>query len=473
MKVGSKAFTESVILGEMATQLAVEVGLKATHVRELGGTRLLWDSLTSGAVDVYPEYTGTIRQELFAGESLPTLEAIRRQLAESNVLMSQPLGFNNTYAIGMKQDVAQRLGIKTISDLKRHPDLRFGFSNEFLDRGDGWPSLKSAYGLQPASVTGMVHSFAYRALDNGSIDATDIYSTDANINQYGLYVLEDDLGHFPNYEAVFLYRQDLEDRAAEWLDALRQLAGAIDDQQMIRMNEAVEINRRSESKTSAEFLNETFGLSIQAQETTLWTRLRKTTAEHLVLVLVSLSAAILVSVPLGIIAAKRPIVGQLIVGTAEIIQTIPGLALLVFMGVGFLWLGLPSIGPFPVICALFLYSLLPIIRNTQTGIASIPTSLTESAEALGLSPWQRLWYTELPMASRLILAGIKTTAVINVGYAALGGLIGAGGYGQPIMTGLRLNDEWLMLEGALPAALLRSRSNGSSNYRNASSFRAG
>jgi len=137
-----------------------------------------------------------------------------------------------------------------------------------------------------------------------------------------------------------------------------------------------------------------------------------------------------------------------VLSIAGIIQTIPSLAILVFM------IPLLGIGAYPAMMALFLYSLLPIIRNTYSGIIDIPVHLTESAIALGLTDWERLRFVEIPLAARSILAGIKTAAVINVGTATLGALIGAGGYGQPILTGIRLDDTWLILQGAIPAALL-------------------
>lgn len=452
--VGSKAFTESVILGEAAAMLAHQAGCEAEHIEELGGTRILWTSLLAGEIDLYPEYVGTIREELFRGEILADDAALRRRLAEQGVVMSGPLGFNNTYALGLKRSLAESLGVTAISDLKKHPQLKFGFSSEFIDRSDGWPSLKKRYGLAPAEVAGMDHALAYRALDAGDIGVTDLFATDPNIRLYDLLVLKDDLGHFPRYDAVFLYREDLQTRAPAWLAELRRLEGAIDDATMLDLNQRVELAHQSEARAAAGLLQEKLGIQIQVSEPGLASRLWRTTRQHLFLVVISLLAAIAVSVPLGIAAARHPVAGQLIVGVTEIIQTVPGLALLVFMGVLFLRLDLPSIGPFPVIIALFLYSLLPIIRNTMTGLTDVPHTLKESATALGLGPWSTLWLIELPLASRLILAGIKTTAVINVGYAALGGLIGAGGYGQPIMTGLRLNSEALMLEGAVPAAVM-------------------
>ena len=470
VRVGSKAFTESVILGEIVALTAERDGYDVEHVAQLGGTRVVWNALITGEIDVYADYTGTIRKEVFTGETLPDDASLRRELAEHGILMTAPLGFNNTYAIGVKEETARRLNLRTISDLKKHTDLRFGFSSEFRDRvDDGWPGLRERYRLPHRSVRGMEHALAYRAMESGDIDVTDVYSTDSAVRRYQLRTLEDNLGFFPRYDAHFLYRRDLVDRAARLVESLLKLEGSIDDARMLSLNENVEIRNRSERLTAAGFLDEQRDDTASSDESEpgLAARVAGRTGEHLLLVLMSLLAAILVAVPLGVIAAKKPVAGQFIVGAAEIVQTIPGLALLIFMAVGFTSLnrfasaaGLPeswhlrTIGAPPVIVALFLYSLLPILRNTMTGIASVPEPLRESAAALGLPASARLWRIELPLASRTILAGIKTTAVINVGYAALGGLIGAGGYGQPIVAGLRRNSETLMMEGAIPAALL-------------------
>ncbi len=453
IKLGSKAFTENAILGEMAALLAEHKGLTTSHTKELG-TRNLWDAMLNGDIDVYPEYTGTIREEIFAGESLPDEEALRAMLKEHGILMTGEFGFNNTYALGMREDVAERLGITKISDLTKHPDLAFGFSNEFMDRADGWPSLRDEYGLPHTDVRGLEHSMAYQAVEGGELDLTDIYSTDAKVKRYGLRVLQDDRLHFPGYRALFLYREDLEERHPEFVRTLELLNGTINDKQMLKLNERVELDAETDQQVAASFLQARLDIQMEVKRNSLLSRLSWTTREHLFLVVTSLAAAIAVAVPLGIVAAKKPVAGQFIVGGAEIVQTIPGLALLIFLAVGFSRVGLPTIGALPVIVALFLYSLLPIIRNTMTGLTEVPNTLRESAVALGLTPKARLLLVELPLASRLILAGIKTTAVINVGYAALGGLIGAGGYGQPIMTGLRLSSEARMLEGAVPAAVL-------------------
>ncbi|MCP5049011.1 MAG: ABC transporter permease subunit [bacterium] len=450
IKIGSKKFTENVILGEVLTRLAANTKIKAVHRKELGGTQVLWNALLRGDIDAYPEYTGTISQEILAGSHLTAEEDIRNALAEKGIVMSPPLGFNNTYAIGMKRDVAAKYNIRTISDLRKHPQLKLGFSNEFMDRGDGWGSLRDRYRLPQTNVRGLDHDLAYRGLESSSIDAIDLYSTDAEIAYYDLHVLEDDLRYFPQYNAVILYRSDLRRRAPGVVAEFMKLTGRIPASEMVKMNRRAKLDKVPESAVAADFLKEQFDLRSQVKVETMFTRIFKHTLEHLSLVGISLFAAILMAIPLGILAAKTrwPQLGQAILGIVGIIQTIPALALLVFM------IPLLGIGGPPAIVALFLYSLLPIVRNTHAGLNSIPPQLLESAAALGLPPAQRLRRVELPMASRSILAGIKTSAVINIGTATLGALIGAGGYGQPILTGIRLDDTGLILQGAVPAALL-------------------
>ncbi len=448
LRVGSKKFTEGVILGEIATELARASGAAVTHRRELGGTRVLWNALLSGEIDLYPEYTGTITEEILRDVKVPDLEAMRRELAGRGVRMSEPLGFDNTYALGMREQRAVELGLRTISDLRRFPELVFGFSNEFMDRGDGWPSLRRHYGLPQRNVRGLDHDLAYRGLESGELDVLDLYSTDAEIRYYRLRVLEDDLDHFADYQAVLLYRDDLPQRAPGTLESLRRLEGAVTEARMIDLNARVKLDGESERAVAADFLTRELGVSVEVAEESALARFWRHTAEHLTLVGVSLLAAVLLAIPLGILAARRPALGQAVLGVVGVIQTIPSLALLVFM------IPLLGIGSAPAIVALFLYSLLPIVRNTFTGLREIPPALEESAQALGLPPRAILWRVQLPLASPSILAGIKTSAVINVGTATLGALIGAGGYGQPILTGIRLDDVSLILEGAVPAAAL-------------------
>ena len=448
LHIGSKAFTESVVLGEILLHLAESTGATATHHQQLGGTRVLWDALLLGEIDIYPEYTGTISNEILAAEDLADDAAIREALAGRGIVMTESLGFNNTYAIGMREGTAARLGIENISDLRAHADLSFGFGNEFMDRGDGWPGLRQTYRLRHRDVTGLDHDLAYRGLASGSIDAIDVYTTDAAIAYYGLRLLDDDRGYFPVYNAVLLYRAELDQTAPAAVAAFRRLVGHIDETTMAGLNAKVKLDKVTEARVAATFVEDDFGLSVEVREDDWLARLLRNTGDHLALVAISLSAALLVSIPLGIVAARRRRLGQVILTVVGVIQTIPSLALFVFM------IPLLGIGGPPAMMALFLYSLLPIVRNTHAGLSDIPPDIIESADAIGLPPGARLLRVELPMAGRSILAGVKTSAVINVGTATLGALIGAGGYGQPILTGIRLDDIGLILEGAVPAAAL-------------------
>jgi osmoprotectant transport system permease protein len=452
VKVGSKSFTESVVLGEMLAHLARASGFEAAHQAELGGTQILWKALVVGNIDAYVEYSGTITHQIFAGQGIRSDAEIREALAEYGVRMTRRLAFNNTYALAMKEELAGQLDIRTISDLCGHAELKLGFSDEFLERKDGWPGLKRDYGLPQTNVRGMEHNLAYRGVEKGAIDVIDVYTTDAEIPYYNLRVLEDDRGYFPMYKALVLYRSDLDPSV---VGAFNRLEGKIDDGAMAELNAQAKLDRVPETVVAARFLRDQVDPEIEIPSVGVaqfyrrrLLRLIRNTWEHLFLVGISLVGAIAVAVPVGVAAYKQPRFGETILGVVGVIQTLPSLALLVFM------IPLFGLGAWPAIVALFLYSLLPIVRNTYTGLHEIPPSLHESALALGLPAKARLWLVELHMASRSILAGVKTAAVINVGTATIGALIGAGGYGQPILTGIRLDDLALILQGAIPAAVL-------------------
>ncbi len=446
--VGSKSFTESVVLGEVAAHAARAAGADAEHRREVGGTRVLWGALLRGDLDAYPEYTGTLALEIFADEDVGSAEALAAALAREGVAMTSPLGFNNTYAIGMAEGRAEALGIETVSDLARHPGLRLGFSNEFLDRADGWPGLRRAYGLPHRDVRGLDHDLAYRALDAGRLDAIDLYATDAEIPYYGLRVLEDDRAFFPRYDAVLLYRADLAARAPDVVAAWDRLAGTLSADAMAALNARVKLDGEAEAVVAADVVRQQLGVEAEVVVAGRAERVWRRTKEHLALVGISLLAALVVAVPLGVAAAKVRWLEAPVLGAVSVAYTIPSLALLVFM------LPLLGIGAAPALAALFLYSLLPIVRNTHAGLAGIAPELRESAAALGLPASVRLRRIELPLAAPSILAGVQTSAVINIGTATLGALVGAGGYGQPILTGIRLDDVGLILEGAVPAAVM-------------------
>jgi osmoprotectant transport system permease protein len=442
--VGSKKFTEGVILGEIARIAIAKAGVTADHRRELGGSRIVFDAVKAGEIDVYPEYTGTLRFEILASDRLPDDAAIGAALARQGLALSRPLGFSNGYALAMRANVAKREGIRSISDLARHRSLTIAVSNEFVDRADGWRALAAAYGLGTIPVRGIDHDLAYRALSAGQIDVTDVYTTDAEIAAHNLIVLIDDRQFFPRYDAVFVYRRDLDPRA---IAALNRLAGTIDEARMQQLNRMVRLDGATETAAAQAALGNA-APTTQTQADGRWQRIARSTVEHLQLVLIALGAALLVAVPLGILAARRPRIGAFVLPLTGLLQTIPSLALFVML------IPLLGIGAAPTVAALFLYSLLPIVRNTHAGLAGIAPSLIDSAEALGLSRLARLRRIELPLALPTIIAGVRTAAVIAVGLATLGAIIGAGGYGQPILTGIRLGNTGLILEGAIPAALM-------------------
>jgi osmoprotectant transport system permease protein len=446
VRIGSKVFTESVILGELARATAQQAGVDAVHQRELGGTSVLWKALQQGDIDVYSEYTGTITHELLKNVAPDAdIATLRARLQPLGIGITDSLGFNNTYAIGMLADRAAQLRISRLSDLAAHPQLRLGFSNEFIDRADGWPGIRQRYGLPQTQVRGLDHALSYRAVASGAVDAIDLYSTDAEIPYYHLRTLVDDRHYFPRYEAVYLYRLALTQSAPAFVIALQKLAGRIDENTMRQMNAKVKLQGMKEDVVVAAFL----GIRADTRaDKGLAARLLQTSIEHIKLVIASLGLAVLLAIPLGILAARLKRLGQVVIGLTGVLQTVPSLAMFVFMIPVF------GIGTWPAIAALFLYSLLPIVRNTHAGLVGIAPELRESAAAMGLPRGVRLRRIELPLATRSILAGIKTAAVINVGTATLAALIGAGGYGQPILTGIRLDNIGLILEGAIPAAIL-------------------
>jgi osmoprotectant transport system permease protein len=445
--VGSKKFTESYVLGEIAKKMLQDAAFTVTHRQGIGATGIVWAALKSGGITCYPEYTGTISEEILKAKGPMTPDAMRAALAPFGVGMTGDLGFDDTYALVMRRTDAEKRGIRTISDLAaKGAGLRASLSNEFLGRKDGWKPLSARYGLGALEPKGIEHGIAYRALAAGQIDVTDAYSTDAGIAENDFVVLQDDRHFFPQYRAVFLYRLSAPPGAVA---ALKKLEGTIDEAKMTRLNAEAE-KTKDYARAAALYFGAGARAAAEKQAEPLSAKITRWTLQHLILVGISLGLAILVGLPLGIVASRPGWLSQLILGVTGIIQTIPSLALLAFLvPVPFL-----GIGPATAIVALFLYSLLPIVRNTAAGLQNIPESLRDSAAALGLEPAARLWRVYLPMASRTILAGIKTSAIINVGTATIAALIGAGGLGEPIVSGLSLNDNQTILQGAIPAAVL-------------------
>lgn len=480
LKIGSKRFTESYILGEVLRQ-TVSPYAPVNYLPGLGNTAIVFAALQAGSIDVYPEYVGTVEAEiLHQTAALPVLQAA---LAQQGLGLAVPLGFNDTYAIAMRADESRRLGITRISDLQRFPQLRAGFSHEFLGRADGWPGLASRYRLAQRPV-GLDHGVAYEALGHNEVDLIDVYSTDARIQRMHLQVLQDDLHFFPDYQAMLLYRRDVPQRFPAAWQALQTLQGRISEEKMIAMNAAAELDGKAFPDIARDFLAHdrsvraapspsgsapnavaTAAASASAQgaeipslasrrSNGLWRKLAgddlwRLTRQHLLLVLVSVGAATLIGIPLGVLAASSRWLQQPVLALVGVLQTIPSLALLAML---IPLLG--QIGTLPAMVALILYALLPVVRNTCIGLLEVSPGLRMAAMGLGLTRSQRLIAIELPLAAPVILAGLKTAAVMSVGTATIAAFIGAGGYGERIATGLALNDNATLLAGAIPAALL-------------------
>jgi osmoprotectant transport system permease protein len=446
ISIGSKSFPESRLLGEMFALLLEDRGYVVERKLWLGGTKVCFDALVAGGLDVYPEYTGTIEQAILKLDHRASLEELRGRVRKDHKLeILDPLGFNNTYAIAIRRDTAKRLGLETISDLGEHPELKHGYGHEFLNRKDGWPSLSSAYGFTVTPV-GLEHGLAYQAIEKGEIDVIDAYSTDGKLLKYRLKILKDDKEFFPRYFGVPLVRGDMDPEIQRLLNLL---AGKIDDERMMAANARVEVDKEEFAVVAQDLLKE-LGLIHHLKEVKedMWGNLGRRTVEHLLLTFAALALGIMLAIPLGILIYRVGIVAKPVLYIAGILQTIPSIALLALL------LPLLGIGWKPAIAALFLYSLLPILVNTAAALFSIDPVLKKVAVGMGLTPAQQLRHVEIPLALPLILAGIRTAAIINIGTATLAAFIGAGGLGEPIVTGLDLNRTDLILQGAIPASLL-------------------
>jgi osmoprotectant transport system permease protein len=456
INVGSKRFTESYVLGEILRQSMEAAGeARVVHKQGLGNTAIVFAALKAGSIDIYPEYTGTIAFELLGRQNPASLPELQAELARQGLGVGVPLGFNNTYALATSERHATEDGLERVSQLKTRSDFRLGLSQEFLNRKDGWPALRSAYGL-PQAPRGLDHGLAYEALAAGQVDVIDVYSTDAKIGRYGVRLLEDDLKVLPRYDAVLIYRLDFPQRFPNSWAAIGALEARLTETRMAALNAEVELGGRPFAAVARDFVAsprsvpETRPQADRSLAAALFAGdLPRLTVEHLGLVIASLLPALLAGIPLGVWAAYSPRASHWIMASVGLLQTVPALALLAF-----LITAMGRIGVAPAVVALFLYALLPIVRNTASGLLDIPVQLQESARALGL-PWHaRLRRVELPLASRSILAGAKTSAVIAVGTATIAAFIGAGGYGERIVAGLAVNDGHLLLAGAIPAAAL-------------------
>ena len=472
--VASKPFGESYLLAEVFAQLLESRGIRVERRPGLGATEIAFAALRSNAIDVYPEYTGTglvaiLREPLDSVMRANPLRAFshiaRRFEDQYGIRWLAPLGFQNGYAIAVRRDLATRLGLRTLSDLSSaSQNLVAGFTSDFIGRPDGLEGLSKAYGMQFRSVRPLAPAVKYTALAESAVDVIDGYSTDGLLSKYELVTLVDDRAFFPPYDAAAIVSQRLARDRPDAISVLGLLSGRLDEPSMRSYNRRIEVDgeaipdvarsmlrslglmsgptdraRDAAPRPSAGFLSFLWERRVE----TAWLALR-----HLQLVLIALLGAILVAVPLGLLLERARLAGEWVVGALGVLQTIPSIALLAFM------IPLLGVGLWPALVALWLYALYPIARNTYTGVRSAEPDAVEACEAMGATAMQRLLWVRLPLAAPVIVAGVRTAAVITVGAATLAAFIGAGGLGEPIVTGLALADSRLILSGALPAALL-------------------
>ena len=409
---------------------------------------IAYSALQAGEIDVYPEYTGTIVQAILKRTENLAWNDLRDQLDKTQgLLLLKPFGFNNTYALALRGNHPHEGDFNKISDLSAHQDLKAVFSHEFIKRSDGWRALEKVYSLR-MEVNGLEHNLAYDALAAGHADVMDVYTTDAKIEKAGLKVLEDDKSFFPLYLAAPLARKGLPEGVRLTLESL---GGLVDESTMIKLNAQAELGHLSFAEIAQQFLMEKGLIRESRQVSGRWdlALLMRRTGRHLSLTFLAMFLAAFVSIPLGVLLFRLPSLWArpVLVG-AGLLQTIPSIALLAFM------IPIFGIGVKPAVIGLFLYSLLPILRNTYSALSSINPQLRLVARGIGLYPLEILRLVEMPLALPVILTGLRTAAVINVGTATLAAFIGAGGLGEPIVTGLALNDPGVILQGAIPAALL-------------------
>ncbi len=488
VRVGSKKFAESAVLAELMAQVIEEhTELEVERRLNLQGTMLCWQALQTGEIDLYAEYTGTAWSTILGREDKATdplrtyLEVARFSRERHDVRWLAPFGFSNTYALAMREQRAAELGVERISDLLPHQrELRAGFGPEFGERPDGYRGLQALYGLQLGDVRVVEHALGYEAIAAGQIDLMDVYSTDGKLLRFDLRVLEDDRGFFPPYDAAPMVRAAALRDHPELEGALTKLAFRLPDHDAQALNYLVEAEGIAAEHAARAFL-EVEGLvggrSTAAAEAkaaflrvrreppargavaaarpgvlaTLhrsWGPLGARALEHLLLTAIAGALAAAVAIPLGVRIAQDARLRAVVLGLAGIVQTVPSLALLVFL------IPLFGLSAGSAIAALFLYALLPIVRNTCTGILGVSDDMIDAARGMGMRRGEILRKVQLPLAAPTILAGVRTATVISVGFAVLAAFIGAGGLGGFIVDGLALNDTPLLLLGAVPAALL-------------------
>lgn len=470
--IGSKNFTEQYVLAEIIAQtLEARLDIEVERKLNLGGSSFCYEALKSGGIDIYPEYTGTGLMNLL-DQPIETNPKKAYQIvkalfdAQDGLIFGEPFGFNNSWAFAVSKDNPLFSDVHMISDLAKVADqLRIGVVHEFLDRQDGYPDFLKHYQFEGlfTSAQAFTPGLLFPAIANDSVNVIVVNATDGLIGAQNLKLLTDDKQFFPPYEAAPFYRAEL-NLIPNLPEVMASFRDIISSDEMIELNYKVDALGLTASEAAREFLISKGIITtdepvlVQAQTVVkpslieyFWhekDQLLHYVLEHLFLVLVSLGFAVLLSVPVGIVLTRYTELSGPVFAVTNILQTIPSMALLGAL------IPLFGVGLTPALIALFLYALLPIIRNTYTGIKEIDPLLIEATRGLGLTNHQILFKVELPLSLPMVMAGIRTSSVLVVGTATLAAFIGAGGLGDPIFRGISSVDNNKILFGAIPAALL-------------------
>jgi osmoprotectant transport system permease protein len=466
--VGSKNFSESIILAEIVS-LVLEQKYHLPVVRKfaLGGTKVAFDALNTGDIDVYPDYTGTGYVMILGMDQErdpdKIFEIVSKEFKERyGIVWSPSIGFNNTYALAVKADDLRFKGINKSSQLSgKVQDYKFGTPHEFMERKDGYNRFSEVYSLNfhQNNIVSLDSGLTYEAINSDQVDLIMSYSTDGRIKAFNLKLITDDKNFFPPYYASLMAKEETLDKHPALKEVFGLMNDFISEDEIIEMNDQVDRFKMEPRVVANNFLiqegilkgelknkNTKTGFFQYAynKRKYLWKLLK----EHLGLSIGALLIAFVVSLPVGILLTRKPSLGKVIFPLVNTIQTIPSLALLGFLipfiGIGFI----------PAILALFLYSLLPLIRNTYIGILGVDRSYIEASRGIGLNNWQVLTKVEIPLALPVILTGLRTATVIVIGTTTIAALVGAGGFGDPIFRGVATVNSNLILLGAIPAALL-------------------
>lgn len=472
VRVGCKNFTEQEILGELVAQLIERnTELEVERRFGLGGTDICHAALEDGQLDIYVEYTGTALLNVLGQSVISDSDTAFRVVASMyrnrfDLRWLPPIGFNNTYAIAVRAEQADANGWTSIGELTSAAGgLTAGFTSEFMERPDGYPGLKAAYGIEFARAVDLDPGLMYTAVAESEVDVICAFATDGRIDEYDLRVLADDRRFFPPYDAAPVVSGRLLEEYPELRDVLSALAGTVPDDEMRRLNHAVDVMKRQPRVVAAEWLdarssggpadgegsvtNAVQPRGLVSLFVSRRVELLQKTGQHLVLTVLGVLIAMGLGIPTGIAIHRFAPARGPVLAMTEVVQTIPSLAMLAFL---FAIYGL--LGTLPAVTALVLYGLLPIVLNTFTGLREVPAEVLEAADGVGMSSRQRLWMVELPLAAPVMIAGIRTATVLTVGIATLCTYIGAGGLGDYIQRGLARNDPRLTLLGAMPAAAM-------------------